>query len=458
MIRTRRSFLRRSAVSAVALAASGGLPFTLATMAAAATRKAAPVTDYKALVCVFLFGGNDGNNLLIPYGTSDHATYATGRGSLAIARDQLTATRLAPVNTGGREFALHPSMTRLATLFGQGRAAVLANAGPLVQPLTKAQWSAGSAPVPPNLFSHSDQQSAWQIGTVDSAVRTGWGGRLVDLFQSQNSIEMASCISTAGRSTFLTGQSAAGFSIASNGNFGFDFYQSDAATDPLSVGFRELMGTARSHMFEKAFVDTLKGSLETQRLFSQAIDDAPAMATQFPRTGLGDQLATVARMIAARNLLGIKRQAFFVTLGGFDTHGNGQRNDQQDLLGEVSQAIGAFYDATVELGVAPKVTTFTQSDFGRDFPANGNGGSDHGWGNHHLVVGGAVQGQKLYGTFPTLAVGGPDDATGGRWIPTTGVDQYSATMAKWFGVDAADMTLVAPNIGRFATADLGFFG
>jgi uncharacterized protein (DUF1501 family) len=455
---SRRSFLKRASASALGLATARSLPFSLATMTAAATANAAAVSDYKALVCVFLFGGNDGNNTVIPYGTSDHATYATGRGALAIARDQLAATRIVPANTGGREFALHPAMTRLAGLFGQNRACVVANVGPLVQPITKSEWAAGTKPVPPNLFSHSDQQSQWQIGTVDSGVRTGWGGRVVDLFHAQNGTGIASCISTAGRSTFLGGQIATGFSISASGRFGFDFYESDTAGDPVSVAFREILNTPRAHLFEQAFVDTMKGSLDTQRLFDQAINQAPPLLTAFPQTGLGDQLATVARMIAARGALGVKRQAFFVTQGGFDTHGEDQPFDQADLLGMVSEAMGAFHDATVELGVANSVTTFTQSDFGRDFPANGNGGSDHGWGNHHFVVGGAVQGGKMYGTFPVLAVNGPDDAGGGRWIPTTSVDQYSASMARWFGVAPSEMTLVAPNIGRFGPADLGFLG
>ena len=456
MIKTRRSFLKRASATALGLAASGGIPFNLATMAAAATRQTLPVADYKALVCVFLFGGNDGNNMVIPYGVADHATYAKGRGALAIPLDQLAATRLAPNNTGGREFALHPAMTRLATLFGSGNAAVVANVGPLVQPVTKLEWDNGTRPVPPNLFSHSDQQSQWQVGTVDSAVRTGWGGRLVDLFQNQNTTKIASCISTAGRSTFLGGQTVTGFSISASGNFGFDFYESDTATDPVGVAFREILTQPRAHLFEQAFVDTLNGSIETQRLFNQAINGAPPLRTAFPGTGLGNQLSTVARMIAARGSLGVKRQAFFVTLGGFDTHGGDQLTDQDYLLGQLSEAMGAFYDASVELGVANQVTAFTQSDFGRDFPANGNGGSDHGWGNHHLVVGGAVQGKKLYGTFPTLAVNGPDDAGGGRWIPTTSVDQYAATVARWFGVEPAEMALVAPHIDRFPTADLGF--
>lgn len=457
-ILTRRSFLRRASASALGLAASGGLPFNLATMALAATRAAPVVTDYKALVCVFLFGGNDGNNMVIPYGTADHATYASGRGVLAIPQAQLATTRILPSNTGGREFALNPAMTQLAALFGQGKAAVVANVGPLLQPLTRAQWTAGNAPAPANLFSHSDQQQQWQIGTSDPAFRTGWGGRLVDLFYPQNTTSIASCLSTAGRSTFLSGQTASGFSISSSGRFGFDFYPSDTATDPLSVAFREVLNASRAHLFEQAFVDTLKGSIETQRLFNDAINNTPALATVFPQTGLGEELATVAKLIAARTALGIRRQAFFVSIGGFDTHGGSQLSDQAQLLGEVSDAMAAFYAATVELGVASQVTAFTQSDFGRDLPANGNGGSDHGWGNHQLVVGGGVVGGRLYGTFPTLAVNGPDDTSGGRWIPTTAVDQYAATFARWFGVGAGDLPLVAPNLGRFATPDLGFLG
>jgi uncharacterized protein (DUF1501 family) len=457
-ILTRRSFLRRASATALGLAAAGGLPFNLATMAAAATGAAPVVNDYKALVCVFLFGGNDGNNTVIPYGAADHATYAAGRGALAIARGDLATTRILPANAGGREFALHPAMPELAALFGQGRTAVVANVGPLVQPITKAQWDAGNAPLPANLFSHSDQQALWQIGTCDAAVRNGWGGRLVDLFLGQNTTPIASCLSTAGRSTFLTGQTATGYSISSSGRFGFDFYPSDTATDPLAVAFGEVMNASRAHLLEQAFADTLKGSIETQRRFDQAINQGPALASAFPQTGLGTQLRTVARLIAARNVLGVRRQAFFVTLGGFDTHGADQPADQATLLGEVSAAIDAFYQATVELGVASQVTTFTQSDFGRDFPANGNGGSDHGWGSHHLVVGGAVAGGRLYGRFPVLAVNGPDDASGGRWIPSTSVDQYAATMARWFGVPAGDLPLVAPGIARFPSADLGFLG
>ena len=415
-----------------------------------------PVNDYKALVCVFLFGGNDGNNLLIPRDAAGYAEYARGRGQrLALPLQDLQALNL--TNTPGRQFALHPRMGQLAAIVNQGKAAALANVGPLSAPLTRAQYRNQSAPIPPNLFSHSDQQFQWQTSITDSPIRTGWGGRLLDLYLAQNQTPVASALSLTGRSTFLNGAQASGFSVSSSGNFGLDFYESDTATDPMSVAFRKILTVQRPHLFEAAWLDTISRSIVTQRLFNGAINDAPALQTQFPNTGLGDQLQTAARLIAARQSLGVKRQAFFCSLGGFDTHGEDQLADQGDNLENLSGSLAAFYNATVELGVAAQVTAFTASDFGRDLPANGNGGSDHGWGNHHLIVGGAVNGAKLYGTFPTLVVDGPDDSGGGRWIPTTAIDEYGAAFARWFGVSRGELPALFPNIGRFAD-NLDFLG
>ena len=415
-----------------------------------------PVSDYKALVCIFMFGGNDGNNLLIPRDTAGYAEYARGRGPrLALAQQDLQPLNL--TNTGGRQFGLHPDMPQLAAVINQGKGAVLANAGPLSAPLTRTQYRNQSAPIPPNLFSHSDQQFQWQTSVTDLPIRTGWGGRLLDFYLSQNQSQAASAVSLVGRSTFLNGVQASGFSVSSSGRFGLNFYESDSATDPVSVAFRKILAAQRPHLFEAAWLDTLSRSIETQRLFNSAINTAPALQTQFPNSNLGDQLKTAARLIAARNALGIKRQTFFCSLGGFDTHGEGQLADQRDNLATISAAMAAFYNATVELGVASQVTAFTASDFGRDLPANGNGGSDHGWGSHHLIVGGDVRGARLYGKFPTLVVDGPDDSGGGRWIPTTAVDEYAATFARWFGVSNAEMPTLFPNIGRFAN-NLDFLG
>jgi uncharacterized protein (DUF1501 family) len=437
----RRQFLKCGA----AALGSAAMMSDLARMAHAV----GPVSDYKALVCIFMFGGNDGNNLLVPRDAAGYAEYARGRGQrLALPLQDLQPLTL--TNTAGREFALHPRMPQLATIINQGKAAVLANVGPLSAPLTQTQYRNQSAPIPPNLFSHSDQQFQWQTSVTDGPVRTGWGGRLLDLYLSQNQSQVASAVSLVGRSTFLNGAQASGFSVSSSGRFGLDFYQSDTDTDPVSVAFRKILTVQRPHLFEAAWLDTLSRSIETQRVFNNAIHAAPAFQTQFPNTDLGNQLKTAARLIAARNSLGVKRQTFFCSLGGFDTHGEAQLSDQGDNLDNVSRAMAAFYNATVELGVASQVTAFTESDFGRDLPANGNGGSDHGWGSHHLIVGGAVNGAKLYGKFPTLVVDGPDDSGGGRWIPTTAVDEYAATFARWFGVSNSEMPTLFPNIGRFA--------
>ncbi len=264
----------------------------------------------------------------------------------------------------------------------------------------------------------------------------------------------ATCISLAGNNLWETGSTITSYKVSPSGNFGFDFYKPES-NDPLSVSIGEILASQRTHLFEQAWLSTIQKALENQRVLSQAIT-SQQFNNAFPNTGLGAQLRMAARLIAARTALGLKRQTFFCSIGGFDTHGDDQMNRQQQLLGEISAAVSAFYDATVALGVADKVTTFTASDFGRNLQSNGQG-SDHGWGSHHLVVGGAVKGGALYGTFPNLTVGGPDDVgRTGVWIPTTAVDQYAATMARWFGVSPTEMPTVIPNLIKFAPADMGF--
>jgi uncharacterized protein (DUF1501 family) len=445
----RRRFLARAA--ALGLGGATGVLGDLARVA-----HAAPVFgDYKALVCLFQFGGNDGNNLLIPYSAAEHASYAAARGALAIPRDSLA--QLAIANAGTRAYALHPSMGALAAMFGQGKAAAVANVGPLLAPVTRVQFVNGSVPLPSNLFSHSDQQQQWQTSSPDGSLRTGWGGRLADLVVGNNAAaSIATSISLAGRNTFQVAGQVIGFQVSASGRFGYDFYDASDASDPVGRAFGRMLGQSRTNLFESAWVETLNRSIQTQQTFDAAINRSPALATAFPDTGLGAQLRTVARLIAARGDLGVKRQTFFVSIGGFDTHGEDQLDDQAGLLGEISDAAAAFYAATVELGVANSVTLFTASDFGRTMPANQNRGSDHGWGNHHLVAGGAVRGGQLYGQFPSHVIEGPDDAGGGRWIPTTSTDQYAATLARWFGVTGSDLASVFPNLARFPAADLGF--
>jgi len=445
----RRSVLK---VMAMAPAALGGGVMGGLTRAAFAQNVAAG--DYRALVAIFMFGGNDGNNMLIPLDASGYADYQSGRGRLALGRNGLQT--ITPTNTQGRPFALHPSMGALASLFESGQCAAVANVGPLVQPLTRSQWQANTGQTPANLFSHSDQQAQWQSGTSDASVRLGWGGRVADQIASLNGIQnVATAVAVNGRSAFQQGATVSPFLVSSSGNFGFDSYD-PSSHDAVSVGFAEMINASRSHLFEAAWNDTIKRGITTQQVFQQALNQASPLTTVFPDTGLGDQLKTVARLIASRAAFGVRRQVFFCSIGGFDTHGEDQLQDQAELLGTVSDAMSAFYRATVELGVATQVTSFTMSDFGRDFPANGSGGSDHGWGNHHLVLGGSVQGRKLYGTFPTLRVNGPDDTSGGRWIPTTATEQYAAGLGGLFGLSASEISQVFPTLTRFPAGPVTF--
>jgi uncharacterized protein (DUF1501 family) len=445
----RRRIIQLGALAPVAL--STGM---LGGLVRSAFAQATTANDYRALVAVFMFGGNDGNNMLIPLDTASFDDYTRGRGALALNRGSLAPIN--PTNTSSRPFALHGSMTALAQLFGEDKAAAIANVGPLVKPTTRAQWQNDDSFSPPNLFSHSDQQNQWQSGTAEAGTRTGWGGRIADQIAALNGTQnIATAIAVNGRSFFQQGTSVAPYAVSPSGYFGFESYD-PKSSEAVSIAFGEMIRLPRKHLFDVAWNDVIKRGIDTQQVFQNALENATPLATQFPQTGLGDQLRTIARLIAARNALGVKRQVYFASIGGFDTHGEDQLNDQAELLGNVSNSMAAFYRATVELGVANNVTAFTMSDFGRDLPANGNRGSDHGWGSHHLVVGGAVQGNKLYGTFPTLRVNGPDDTTGGRWIPTTATEQYAATLARWFGLSSVEIANAFPALSRFPGGLLGF--
>ena len=449
----RRNFLK--GVGAAGLGAWADLQ----RIAAAASLDAAPLAageDYRALVCLFMFGGNDGNNTVIPTTVTEYQQYATGRTSvLALPQAQLLPINVA--NTPGRTFALHPSMAGLQGLFNQGKAAIVANCGPLLAPTSRADLLARRVPIPPDLYSHSDQQAQWQSSISDGAPRSGWGGRVGELVKAANGAAQSSTlISVAGNNLFEVGATMSSFKVSPGNHFGFDFYQGATATDPLSKAITAMLATPSANLFEGAWRDVISRALENQRILSSALAAAPPFATVFPGSGLGAQMQMVARLVSVRQALGLRRQVFFASLGGFDTHGEGQLGDQADLLGQVSAALTALYNATVELNCADLVTAFTASDFNRTFPSNGKG-SDHAWGNHHFVVGGAVRGRSIYGAFPTLVRGGPDDTgSSGLWIPTTSVDQYAATLASWFGVGAADLPVIFPNIGRFATPNVGF--
>ena len=443
----RRQFLKRS----TALAAGGFFPFVMDLNRLAAA--AQPSSDYRALVCIFLYGGNDGNNTLIPYSPAQYQQYAALRGDLALPRDTVLALKFA--QSGGLDYALHPALAEIADIFGQGKAAFLANVGPLVAPVTKSQYDSGVALLPPQLFSHSDQQTHWQTALPDRALNTGWGGRIADLIQARNSPSAVSLsISIAGNNVLQIGSTVMPYQVATDGAIPLAGFSTGADADPVSRALADLLVEPGTNLFGEAYCEVFARALDTADIVNGAVSGLPSLATVFPESGLGDQLKMVTRLIAARAALGQSRQIFFCSLGDFDTHDN-QLYTQTLQLTELSQALSAFYWATVELGVADKVTTFTASDFGRTLVSNGRG-SDHGWGNHHMIVGGSVHGGAIYGRFPALALDGPDDAGDGRWIPTTSVDEYVATLARWFGVAPSELPAVVPNLDRFGTGNLGF--
>jgi len=449
---TRRQFMRQSVCAAVGMTSLASTLFDLRRVAAAAPTSSA---DYKALVCVFLYGGNDSNNMLVPYDPTDYASYAAVRQGLALPQNTLLPINLL-AGGDGRLWSLHPTMTGLQTLFSQQKMAILANVGPLVAPVTLDGWNNGTAALPPQLFSHSDQTLHWQTSIPDQPPSTGWGGRVADMLRALNgTAQISMSMSLAGSNNFQVGNFLSEFQVQPGGTPGLANYTTDP-TDPQSNALRALLQASYGNLFQSGYRDIFSHALSNDLLLQSVFASLPPLQTQFPQTDLGTQLQTVAQLIQARTPLAQQRQVFFVATGGFDTHG-GQLPAQVQLLQEVNDAVSAFYAATVELQVQNSVTAFTASDFGRTFLSNGDG-SDHGWGSHHLIVGGAVHGGRLFGRVPTLAINGPDDTGDGRWIPTTSVDEYSATLAKWFGVSASDLPTVFPNLYRFNNGDLGFMG
>ncbi len=424
-------------------------------------RAAAVGSDYKALVCLFLNGGNDANNLIIPADSAGYAAYAAARTSLALPQTGLLP--ISPKTSDGRSWALHAAVPEFQNLFASGKAAILGNVGTLVYPTTKAQYTAATVPLPRQLFSHSDQQVQWQNSVPDKPSSTGWGGRLADLlntFNTSNDISMS--ISLAGVNYFQVGAKVAQYAVGTGGAATFSGSTARSGNDFVRyTAQKDLFAQAQPGLVEAAFGGLTGSAIGSADLLNSVLAGVAQPVTVFPNTTAGNQLKMVARLIAASPNLGLRRQVFFVQLGGWDTHAAQLTNAtptsgaHANLLSQVSQAINAFYDETVALGIANQVTTFTASDFGRTYRSNGDG-SDHGWGSHQLVMGGAVKGGDIYGKMPTLTVNGPDDTGLGRWIPTTSVDEYAATLAKWFGVSATDMSTVLPNIGRFKTPDLGF--
>ena len=515
-LRTRRGFIRQALCAAVGTAALTNTIRDLRFINAAVAQSASTITDYKALICIFLNGGNDSNNLFIPTIASEYANYAAIRTpALAIPNtDGTGATALALNNltSDGHTYGIHPACPELQSLFNNGKLATVFNVGTLVYPVTKAQYTANSVALPPQLFSHADQQVQWQTSIPDQPPTTGWGGRCADLMDTYNPKNgsndvLSMCISLAGSNTFEVGGTTTQYSVSSSGVVSLNAALGpSAAQTARTTTMNNILGidAVQQNMLLQNYALAFEHALSSGTGLSTSLASSPMAAywktlpttvtapnggTAFTSSLLA-QMKMVAQIIeagyrsAASGGMGMKRQIFFVQVGGYDLH-TGQTNNagsttvnnakvilgaQANLFAELSQSMNMFQNAMTQIGTQygdpnfdHRVTSFTASDFGRTLPSNSLG-SDHGWGSHHMVIGGSVKGQHSYGTFPALVVGGPDDTSTGRWIPTTAVDQFAGTMAKWFMTDSSTQNsvfptlggTVFPNLGRFATPDVGF--
>ena len=418
-------------------------------------------TDYKALVCIFLGGGNDSNNMIVPVDNAGYAAYSKARAGLALSQGSLLPIQ---PTSAGTPFGLHAKLPELQQLFNQKHLAVMANVGTLITPVTKKDVQSGGVQLPDNLLSHLDQQLQMQSAQFSGGLpEIGWGGRVVEVpsIQALNaSALLPACVSLDGENVFADGRTARPAIVPPGNVTALDGINLNNTADSARYNAMQQMLTFDSGL---SLVQTANGTMQNAFQDTKALSDAFAGAsslkTLFPQNSyLAAQLQQVARIIQVRQALGLGRQIFFVQTGGYDTHSD-QLNAHNNLYADLSKSLNAFYLATQEMGVQQQVTSFTLSDFGRALQPDSTTGTDHAWGSHLLVLGGAVHGGDLYGKFPTLALGGPDDATNqGRWIPTTSLDQYGATLASWFGVPDADLVSVFPNLGNFTTPKLTFMG
>jgi uncharacterized protein (DUF1501 family) len=410
--------------------------------------------DYKCLVNIFLFGGMDAFNLVVPTSTAEYNVYANSRQNLAIQNSDLLS--ITPDNPDGASYGFHPSALALRDLFEAGDLAVVANIGPLIEPTTKDAYLSQSVALPPQLFSHNDQQDQWHSLKGKLPLSTGWAGRIADLMSNtvQNQT-LALNTSLSGTTLFQAGETSIPYTLGTNGANTYNALGRKTQFGVARrVAFEEYLNRGFSNLHARALAEVHQRSIGTADQVNEALALAPELNTPFPDSSLGRQLQTIARLIAVKDEFNMSRQIFFAATGGFDTHDD-QNQVQPGLIQNVSDSLGAFNAALTEISQSNNVVTFTQSDFGRTLTSNGDG-TDHGWGSHQLVSGAAVRGRSIYGTMPILEIGGVDDATGGRIIPTTSADQYAATLARWFGISESNLAQIAPSIGNFTNQDLGF--
>ena len=465
---SRRNFLKSA--GAFSLGGAAGFAFDLSRFNAFA----ADTSGYRALVCVFLFGGMDGHDTVIPYDATNYNRFADVRRELLRRYEGLEGgstrdrDRLLPLNLSngsaypGRQFALPPELAPIHELVDGGNGAIVSNVGPLVVPMTRTDYENRSFPRPPRLFSHNDQQSVW-LSSQPEGARFGWGGRLADmaLAAQANPDATFTAVSISGNTVFLSGEIAGQIEVGSNGpeeirGIGDNQLYGSSSLPQLFEAQLRAQNEDVANLLQRDFRNVVNTSIDANQLLRESFEAAPPFSTVFPESRLGRQLEVVAQMIALRQTLGVSRQIFFVSDGGYDTHSN-QANSLPELHANIASSMRAFYDATVEIGAGNDVTSFTASDFGRTLTVNRDG-TDHGWGGHHFVIGGAVQGNRMLGEFPEPALGHQFDTNNGRLIPTTSVDQFAATFGRWFGLSDSELVDALPGLPNFNDIDIGLFG
>jgi uncharacterized protein (DUF1501 family) len=468
---SRRQFMKTASYAAMAGVSASPTLHSMRALAAMTGESAAAATDYRALVCIYLQGGNDGHGTLIATDSDSFAAFTQARsGAEGLAYPLSTLLPIVPTTPqSGRTFALNPNLTGIQNLFNAGRAAFVANTGTLIAPVTKDQWNAGTAQLPRSLFSHFDQTNAWEAIAADGANR-GRGGRMADLFEGMNSNASFTCISTSGTTLFLSGQTAFQLRVSSAGALA-----ANGLANPLfgsaqgTAALQSIISADDANLFAKEYAVIVRRSLAAQAALAAAMVPAGPTGvpnpTQYldPTTGkltnndLATSLQTVARVIAGRQALGVSRQVFFVELGGFDTHDT-QAKRLATLLSQLGAAFEYFDQLMITAGLSSNVTLFTVSDFGRTLTANSDG-TDHGWGSHHIVAGGGVAGQNIYGEYPVVGANQANDVGAGRLIPTTAVEQYGGTLGRWMGLSDSQVREVFPNFGNFGSNPyLGLMG
>ena len=455
---SRRNLLSHTCSLGVAGAtlSSGLLSLGMARQAAANT-----LPDYKAMVCILLAGGNDSFNMVVPNDADQYSEYLGIRSDLAL--DQSSLLPLNGTTSNGRNYALHPGMSEVQQLYNNGDLAIMANVGTMIEPVDAQAVENGTAQLPLGLLSHSDQIAQWQTALPGTRSAEGWGGRVADLFDGVNlSNGISMNVSLSGTNVFQSGNTTSEYSITADGDGASGVSSYDDGTelgDFRKQMIDNLLAVSHNNVFRAEYSQRLRSAIDAHGVFVSALQSATTPTTQFSDNPFSQSLRQISRVIAARDTLGACRQTFFITVGGWDHHDD-VVSKQARKLPRISAGLQEFRDALVEMGVFQDVTTFTISDFGRTLTSNGKG-SDHGWGGHHLIMGGSVAGQQIYGDYPILSASSPLDIGRGVYIPTTSVDLYFAELALWFGVADSDLSLVLPNVRNFfpsasPTPPLGF--